>query len=305
MVSVNNISTYTREEEFLIRLRIRQYYDIQKLRIASEARLRNRFIVCEKNHWTPVSQRIPDKCPKCGSKVQLVELMIPESFKRIYEELVGWEKAFYNELYALVKNHPLWTDYLSMIKGIGPVLAAWLITDLNPARFTKPSSMWRFCGLHVIDGKAPRRATGQPTDFNPFARTMAWKLGESFRKVGGVYRYFYEKSFEESLVKHPDWSRLHHINHARRVTVKLFLSHYYEVGRRILGLPTLKPYPAEKWPGKYIPPLIDYPPGKKTRFYELVIEKMDPWTREKYETLVKEIEKWLEKKKNKSPQQGK
>ncbi|PNV81254.1 MAG: hypothetical protein C0179_03665, partial [Fervidicoccus sp.] len=208
MVSVGvHIPTFTREEEFLIRLRIRQYYDIQKLRIASEARLRNKFIVCEKNHWIPVSQKIPSKCPLCGSRVQVVELMIPESFKKIHEELVSWEKAFYNELYALIKNHPLWTDYLSMIKGIGPVLAAWLITDLNPARFQKVSSMWKYCGLHVVDGKAPRRIPGQPTDFNPFARTMAWKIGESFRKTGGVYRFFYEKSFEESLVKHPDWTR--------------------------------------------------------------------------------------------------
>jgi hypothetical protein len=279
---------------------IRTYYDVQKLRIAVQNRLQRKFTRCNKGHLIPTKAGEPGqkaRCPICGGEAVIVEEEPPKVLAELANQLIEQEKLLYKAIYDFVKQHILWKEYLSMVRGVGPVLAAWLITQLNPARFEKVSGMWKYCGLHVVNGRAPRRIAGQKTDFNPFARTMAWKLGESFRKRGGVYRWFYERFYEECRAKHPDWTPAHCLNHARRVTVKLFLSHWYEAGRRILGLPWRKPYIAEKFPEKYIPPLVDEEPGKKALFYETVLSRLDPADLEKYRQIVEAVKKWIEKRK--------
>jgi hypothetical protein len=61
------------------------------------------------------------------------------------------------------------------------------------------------------------------------------------------------------------------VNHARRVTVKLFLAHYHFIGRQVLGLPVRIPYICEKQPHQCIPPIIDE--GDPEEFYKKYLEK--------------------------------
>ena len=256
------------------------YYDIQKLRIAVGNRAKvDEFILCVNNHMIPRPKRKQwdgETCPICGAKAKLVFQPPPPLFGEIEEWMKDIEKRIYAYIYGVVKDEQLWKFYLSRVRGIGPVLAAGLITILNPARFETVSKMWKYSGLHTVNGKAPRRVRGQKVDWNPTARKLCWLIGRSFQMVGGVYKQFYRMFYDESLRKHPDWTKAHHIAHARRVTVKLFLSHYWEVGRRLMGLPVRKPYIIEKEPHRYIPPVVDYLEDySKDEFYLRLVRRIE------------------------------
>jgi hypothetical protein len=151
--------------------------------------------------------------------------------------------------------------------------------------------MWSSnCGLHVENGRAPRRVAGQKTGWNPVARTMMWRLGESFRKLGGFYRLMYRRFYEESLRKHPDWTKAHHLCHARRVAVKLFLAHWHTVGRVLQGLPVRKPYICERQPHECIPPVLDAEEELVHRdFYDRVLRPLGWWSWEDYSRWLNEL----------------
>lgn len=121
----------------------------------------------------------------------------------------------------------------------------------------------------------PRLATALARrPFNADLKTLCWKIGESFIKVKGkaddVYGKLYEerKAHEHSRNERGDYrdqalqiakDRPTHAQrktyltgalpdghvHARakRYAVKLFLAHYWEIGRELAGLPVVLPYP--------------------------------------------------------------
>jgi hypothetical protein len=237
------------------------------------------------------------KCPLCGEPVKIITQEPDPLLSEVAEKLVEIEEGLlYAYLERDVSEDPLWKIYLSKIKGIGPVLGDYLVRILNPARFDTISKMWKYSGLHTIDGKAPRRAPGKKIDWNPFARTMAWKIGESFRKVGGFYRMMYEKFYNECQAKHKDWTSVHCLNHARRVTAKLFLAHYHYVGRKILGLPVRQAYPCVMKPQhECIPPILDRASEEDRKtFYQLYLK--DAWTLDTYNSWILAYHRWLKEK---------
>lgn len=293
-------------EEAYIKSLVKLYYDVQKLRVAVNNRVKvTDFIRCPNNHLVPYPKRKKKwdgKCPICGADAEVVVVKPPALLGTILGELKDIEKGIYAYIYQYVSKHPLWNEYLRYVKGIGPVLAAGLITVLNPARFETVSKMWAYAGLNVefacthcgyvskepmfkcpkcgmaMVGRAPRRVSGRKVSYNPTARKICWLIGRSFQMTGGVYKAFYRKFLEESMRnwRHRDWSKAHHIAHARRVTVKLFIAHYYEVGRTILGLPVRRPYIVEKSKvHKYIPPVIDYIGDySKDHFYRRYVKRI-------------------------------
>jgi Transposase IS116/IS110/IS902 family. len=187
---------------------VRTYHDIQKLRVSVNNRVAvSKYTVCPERHMIPLREGSRDKCPLCGGEVSVVEVRPPSILVDVLGVLEEAERRLYRETLSLVRNHPLWSEYLGRIRGVGAVTAAYLVTVLNPARFETPSKMWKYCGLHVVDGKAPRRVAGRRVDWNPEARTVMWKLGESFRMAGGFYKYMYRVFYEESTRKHPDWTK--------------------------------------------------------------------------------------------------
>lgn len=274
----------------------RTFDDIQKLRVAVEARVKTtRFTLCGLNHLVPLKEGSRDACPICNSpNVKVVELQPHPILLDVYKGLEGLEKLLYKTLYDLVRRHPLWVGYLSMVKGVGPRIAAYLIVKLNPARFDTVSALWKYCGLHVEDGRAPRRRPGERTGWSPECRTMMWRLGESFRRKGGFYKMKYYDFLNESRAKHPDWTVGHVIADARRRTVKLFLSHWMFVGRRILGLDPVLPYSCVKDPTLHhcIPPVLDKgSPEEKEMFYDMYLSAH--YRREEYNYWNEMLQRWL------------
>jgi len=277
---------------------LKTYYDVQKLRVATELRVKQtRFSQCQNRHLVPMAVA-RDRCPICDAPVTEVVVEPPEVLKAVLKDLESIEKNLYRDVESRVRSHQLYMHYLQYIDGVGPLISAYLITVLNPSKFETVSRLWKYCGLHVEDGRAPRRVAGQPTSWNPVARTMVWKLGESFRMRGGFYRMMYQQFFEESLKKHPSWTKAHHLAHARRVAVKLFLSHWHTVGRVLQGLPTRKAYPCEKHPHFCIPPVLDTEdPAVVQGFYDTVLRPLGWWSEKEYYDWVTALKIYRQKQK--------
>jgi len=227
------------------RAKIRQlveiYYDVQDVRIRSYNRLRT---------------------------VGEVEGVHPEALKKLEREIRTYiEKQ--------LQGIPIWEEFLNKIKGMGAILAGGLISRLDPYRADHPSSFWKFCGLHVEEGKAVKRETGQKLDFDPRLRTLAWKVGGSFIRFKTppyIFKYNERKKYENEKLNNPvenprncpDYQKCitklikkakrtgrepksppckRHIDlRARRYMVKKFLADLWVRWRQIEGLPTGEPY---------------------------------------------------------------
>lgn len=140
----------------------------------------------------------------------------------IYVRLENNEERLAKEIAALVGVHPLWTSFLEGVRGVGPILAAIIISELDPAVARYPSSFWAYAGLDVApDGKGRSRRSehlvkreyinkqGQTAlrdsiTYNPWLRTkLLGVLGTSFMRAGGDYKRIYD-DYKHRLENRPD-----------------------------------------------------------------------------------------------------
>ena len=105
-------------------------------------------------------------------------------------------------------------------------------------------SLWHYAGFHLrckhcglaenkcecdnAEFVAAKKRRGLPVDWNETFRQ--WLLGVSsqlIRCMNGPYRQIYEEERAKSEEYHPDWSKGHHFNHAKRLMVKQLLKDFY------------------------------------------------------------------------------
>lgn len=164
------------------------------------------------------------------------------------------EKQIVKDVKKALKDHVMW-KWLEDVKGIGPILAGGLLSTIEIEKADHASSVWKYAGLSVNPetGRGERRKKGEKISWNPFLKTVTWKIGESFVKVKGEYRQiydtskeFYQKKFPEE-VKEKDSKRVLYTKghiHAmsKRRSVKLFLSHFWAEWRKREGLEVSVPF---------------------------------------------------------------
>jgi len=223
-------------EQFKAKIRnlVEIYYDVQDVRIRSFNRLR---------------------------QVGKVVGVHPELLKKLEQEIRDYIKA-------AIKGLPIYEKYLKFIKGIGPILAGGLISYFDPYKAEHASSFWRYAGLHVENGKAPKRKHGKKLGYNPKAKVLCWKIGDSFIKQRTpFYREIYDKAKERENEKlnyplenpkncpfYKECKRklkkakapacaLHIHYRAMRKMVKRFLADFWAAWRSLEGLPVSEPYP--------------------------------------------------------------
>ena len=161
-------------------------------------------------------------------------------------------------------------EWARSVVGIGPVIAAGLLAHIDIEKAPTVGHIWRFAGLDPTS----KWEKGQKRPHNGRLKTLCWKIGESFVKLKGneddVYGNIYEqrKAYEIArndagmyaeqaaavLKSRPGHAQKAvyaegklppgHIHaRAKRYAVKLFLAHYWEMGRKLAGLPVVLPYP--------------------------------------------------------------
>lgn len=172
---------------------------------------------------------------------------------------------------AYSSSHPIGI-WLRSITGIGPVLAAGFIANIDVTVQPSPSHLWSFAGLNPNQ----KWRKGQERPWNARLKRLCWLAGESFVKSSGSDTSFYgplyrqrkdyeiqrnesggnketaaqilkTKNFDKTTSAYkalttgrlPD-AQIH--ARARRWATKMFLAHLWEVWRTHEGLTVVSPY---------------------------------------------------------------
>lgn len=119
-------------------------------------------------------------------------------------------------------------------------------TERGISSFGTVSQLWAFCGMHTVDGHAPRRKRGEQVNWSPAMRTLCYKIGEQFVRQGDIYRQYYDvykaRKTQENESRDEPRSKGHIHNMSKRYAVKRFLADFWEQWRRMEGLPVREPY---------------------------------------------------------------
>lgn len=276
-----------------IRVMVRGAYDIQKLRI----QMGNRIVA----NWKAKLGQAPSATEETLDEAEKSLLdNLRESYKKLadgvatlprqstfkgdelistYTELVlidqyiGLEKqeaTQFSRLGNVLKDFPIYNEFLVNVYGIGPAMAGVILSEINIHAAEYPSSLWKYAGLDVAgDGQGRSRRkehlvestyidadgveqTKNGISFNPFLKTkLVGVLGSSFIKQSAAkcqYRKIYDdyKHRLENSPAHADKSKGHRHNMAVRYAVKRFLADLYVAWRTLEGLPVANEYSVDK-----------------------------------------------------------
>ena len=187
-----------------------------------------------------------------------------------YLELEEQEKTHFRRLGNILKDYPIYNNFLAGVVGIGPAMAGVVISEIDITKAEYPSSVHKYAGLDVAgDGQGRSRKKehleeSQYTDkngelqtkkgitFNPFLKTkLVGVLGSSFVKQSPdkcKYRKVYDdyKHRIENMEAHKEKSKGHRHNMAVRYMIKIFLIDLYNEWRSLEGLPVAPTYTEAK-----------------------------------------------------------
>lgn len=290
-----------------LRAAVRGIYDIQKLRI----QMGNRICM---NFKTKLGQEAGQKEEDMEEDSKKIIAIVRASYDKItdgaamllrrkafqgdgvidsysefclvaeYVSILKSEEDGFKNLTQMLKDYPIYTDFLKAVKGVGPAMAAVIISEIDIHKAQYPSSLWKLAGLDVAqDGRGRSRrqehlVTKEYVDkegevkeklgvtFNPFLKTkLMGVLASSFLRAGdNPYSRVYNET-KNRLENHAMYGianeknaiaqmkenkgqkyspKLHRHNMAMRKMVKRFLVDLYVAWRTIEGL-EVKPEYAE------------------------------------------------------------
>jgi len=277
-----------------IRLLVENFYDQQKTRQEAANRLRtivrNRLVKGDfreldkkkskdkKAYGTEWNDKaIIEKLNKAKEegKLKADDFDYLMSLMEIKKKLMQFEKDYHKQIISLVKDEPIFDDYLTKIRGVAELTAANLIGYLGYCEhFDTISKLWRYCGLAVIDGKTEKRKKGKRIHYNPKLKTLMYKIADCFVKQGDGYRKIYDRFKKKYQKKYPKeidnpeyketekgfkklYTKLHIDLMARRKAEKIFLANYWLSARKMKGLDTRAPYSLEHGHTTMIDPFTD------------------------------------------------
>lgn len=87
------------------------------------------------------------------------------------KKLKELEEEATDEIGRLLKQHPIYTEWLSKQRGVGPLLSGVMLSRFDIEIATTVSKMWAFAGLAVVDGKAARLRQGERAKFDPWLKS--------------------------------------------------------------------------------------------------------------------------------------
>jgi hypothetical protein len=75
-----------------------------------------------------------------------------------------------------LRKLPIWSGFLSKMYGMGPVIGAYFVAEIDISMCTKISQLRMFCGTAVINGRLVRRTKGEKSRFNSQMRVRLFQL---------------------------------------------------------------------------------------------------------------------------------
>jgi hypothetical protein len=266
---------------------VRSAYALQKLRIAMGARLSANFaskltggvnveldeesaeIIAEvKKSYILLSTGVAKITPKTFNDnyiegcfiTSYTEFCLIEQFLAIEKS----EKDAFASLHKILMEFPIYDTYLKNIRGVGPAMAAVIISEFDISKARYVSSLWKYAGLDVGDdgrGRSRRKEhltthtyiakDGEEKEklgitFNSFLKTkLVGVLASSFLRSKSPYAevYYNTKTRLENHEKYKEPNqKAHRHAMAMRKMIKMFLADLYDAWRSLEGLPVERPY---------------------------------------------------------------
>lgn len=87
----------------------------------------------------------------------------------------------------------------------------------------------KFTGCGNFVPAAARKLRGKPMDWNDKLRSRLLSIGSSMYRVKGPYRDIFREKRAKAIEKHPDWTKGHTFNYAKRATLVQLLNHFYKL----------------------------------------------------------------------------
>jgi hypothetical protein len=163
-------------------------------------------------------------------------------YSDIFEKL---EKQIVDDVETQLEQCSIW-PWLQAQRGIAARLAARIVQEIDISKARHISSLWKFAGYDVQDGKAPKRTKGQKLTYCSRLRSSLHIAGESMLRCKSPYRVYYDES-KTRYQKREGWTKLHIHLAARRYMLKRFLSDMWVEWRTRENLPVDPPYSHTEW----------------------------------------------------------
>jgi len=203
-----------------------------------------------------------------------------------YLDLEDQEQRTFKRLNVVLETIPVFTQYLTTIKGIGPAMAGVIISEIDIHRARHSSCIWKYAGLDVApDGAGRSKRTEHlirvkyltkdkeekerdSITFNPWLKSkLIGVLATSFLRMNNeTYRKIYD-DYKHRLENHARYgianeaalkvemaekgftkysAKKHRHNMSLRYMIKIFLIELYTNWRTLEGLPVSLPYAEAK-----------------------------------------------------------
>lgn len=88
--------------------------------------------------------------PKTFTGGELIHTQAELCLVEQYIDLENQEKRMFKRLEHVLQDVPIYTQFLSTIKGIGPQMAGVIISEIDIHKARYPSSLWKYAGIDVI-----------------------------------------------------------------------------------------------------------------------------------------------------------
>jgi hypothetical protein len=303
----------TADEVKILRAMVRGAYDLQLLRMQSGLRLCANFRAKLKQH--ALDEEALEEGEELSEEALNIIKKLKDSYKRltdgvarnrrmpaeagfIGDELISTfsELTLVNQYVRIEENEvdnfknltstlekiPIYTHYLADVKGIGPAMAAVLISGFDVYKARYASSFWRYAGLdlgpdglgrsrrqgHLVErayiDRSGREAMRMGVTYNPWLKTkLMGVLASSFLRSASPWRQVYD-NYKHRIESDPgrkkvtiaEYKRLHREKAdtsqlwppgrvhkaALRYMIKLFLADFWGKWRALEGLPVAESY---------------------------------------------------------------
>jgi hypothetical protein len=196
----------------------------------------------------------------------LMPLIVQTGYHEIVKSTKAAASALKKDMLHFLKQIPIYQTFLRHVYGVGPVVAAYLVSEINirhrPEKNgvvgdLKPSAVRRFCGVSVMDdGRLEHPVAGQKNHYCSEMRVRLYQMMDSMwknaaKKPDRAHKYleiWKNKKAQKLLLavdgKIGDHSAAGYAHSCGRWTaVGVFLNDLYVVWRALEGL--------DIWPGWY------------------------------------------------------
>jgi len=132
-----------------------------------------------------------------------------------YFELEKHEKQHFARLGKILKEYPIFTEFLDGVNGIGPAMAGVIISEIDIAKARYPSSLWAYAGLDVANGtgRSRRKEHLREVEYTNAKGESATRIGITFNpllksKLMGVLAGSFLKCVEWNDVEQAEYDAL-------------------------------------------------------------------------------------------------